>query len=153
MAIPRARRVSMGAMVGWVVLGLVVVSMVGAVLQRKKLVAEYPAIRPVFAAFGLADQATDGNGLVFADLVSARGSVDGTVVLSVEGRIVNESGDSRDVPPMRGSLRDASDHEVQTWTFEVPTRKLERGESTRFKTELRNPQPAGTGVEITFVPR
>lgn len=153
LSVPRARRVSMGAMVGWVLLGLVVLGVIGSVLQRKALIAEYPKVEPIFAALGLATPTAAGDGLVLEDLASSRTSQEGTVTLLVEGRIVNTSQETRDVPTMRGSLRDASDREVQAWTFDVPNRRLARGESTKFKTELRNPQAAGTDLAITFVSR
>lgn len=150
--VPKARRVSMGMMVGWVVLGIVVLGLIGAILQRRALVAEFPSLSGYFAMVGLGPAVVaPGDGLVLEDLASSRSSQEGTAVLLVEGRIVNTARDARDVPTLRGSLRDSSDREVQAWTFDVPNRRLARGESTKFKTEIRNPPPAGTDLAITFV--
>ena len=142
----------MAAMVGWVLTGVVVLGLFGAILERKFVMAEYPSTVRMYAMFGLADRPNPGGGLIFEDVSSARVSPDGAPKLVVEGRIVNTAAEPRDIPTLMGTLRDSSNREVKTWTFDAETRRLNLGESVRFRTELPNPPPTGTELSISFAP-
>lgn len=96
-----------------------------------------------------------------ADVLSAQGlalylvdpevqpALDGRA-MRVQGVIVNTSDQPRRVPSLEGNLRAVDGRVLHQWQFATQATELGPGESTAFRTEVRNP-PAGThDVNVKF---
>ncbi len=137
---------------GWVLFAVVVLGVGGAIYARDVVMDDFPKTKPAYAFFGF-DIPPPGDGLRLNTVNSSRTLVDGTPALVIEGKVTNTTGSRRSVPPMRGSLRDAKDQELQSWTFSAANPKLDAGESTTFHTEIKQPSPQATGLSINFLPQ
>ncbi len=145
----RAPRAPSGAsMVGWLLLLLVVLLLVGLVVGRNEIVAAFPQAATVYARLGL--PVTLPIGLEFRNLSSRRELEDGSVVLVVEGEIHNLAGADRLVPPVRVSLVDGSGRELDFGLFDPPQRALPAGGMTRFEARLLDPPEAAETFVVTF---
>lgn len=143
-----ARRIA--AVAGWVLFVVVVLGVAGAIFVRDVVMDDFPQTKPAYAFFGF-DIPPPGDGLRLNSVNSSRTLVDGAPALVIEGKVTNTTGSRRSVPPMRGSLRDAKDQELQSWTFSAANPKLDAGESTTFHTEIKQPSPQATGLSINFL--
>ena len=76
----------------------------------------------------------------------------GTLVIVVTGAISNITEEAQAVPRLRGTLLDANEQEIFTWTFDVPAVELEAGETSEFETRVPNPPDGAHRVEVTFEP-
>lgn len=146
----RKRRRPIAAAIGWALLGLVVVAIGVAAVERDRIMALYPDSRSYYAALGFTVP-PPGDGLKIGDVTSSRTMQEGVPVLVSEGRITNVTVYEQRVPRLRGALRDASGRELQSWTFAVSDATLGPGESVPFRTELRQPATAATELSITFI--
>jgi len=142
------RRVA--AAIGWLLFVIVVGGLGAAVFWRDIVMDQVPETKAVYAFLGF-DLPPPGDGLRLNGVSSSRITVDGAPALVIEGKVTNTTSGRRAVPPMRGSLRDAKDQELQAWTFNAVDSKLDAGETTTFKTEIKQPSPAATGLSINFV--
>jgi len=138
------------AAVGWLLFVIVVGGAGAAIFWRDAVMDELPQTKAAYAFLGF-DLPPPGDGLRLNGVSSSRTTVDGTPALVIEGKVTNTSGGRRTVPPMRGSLRDAKDQELQAWTFNAVDSKLDAGETTTFKTEIKQPSPQATGLSINFI--
>jgi len=135
---------------GWAVLALLVAAVVfGGLLARERIVAEWPEAAELYNAIGIAT-AMPEQGLVVRNVSSRRILDNGEELLVVEGEVANLSTETRDLPPLRGALRDARQHDVQEWTFTVSEAKLAAGGVVTFSTTLKNPASEATEVSITL---
>jgi predicted Zn finger-like uncharacterized protein len=139
---------SSAAMVGWLVLLLVVLLLVGLVVGRNEIVAAFPQTALVYARLGLPVALPIG--LEFRNLSSRREVEDGTVTLVVEGEIHNLAGTDRLVPPVRVSLLDKTGRELDFGLFDPPQRALPPGGMTRFEARLLDPPEAAETFVVTF---
>ncbi len=139
----------LAAVVGWVLLVVVVGGLAAAAWERDVVMNAFPKTKPVYAFLGF-ELPPPGEGLRLTNVNSTRTTTDGVPVLVIEGKVTNTSDGPRDVPPMRGSLRDTKDQELQAWTFKADTAKLAAGETASFKTEVQKPSPQATGLSISF---
>src|SRR5206468_4059549 len=105
--------------------------------------------KPLYIAFGFTPP-PPGDGLDLTFTSPVRAQVGGAAGLVIEGKVTNTRTTAQPVPPLRGSLRDSSDHELQTWQFRTPAEKLNPGETTSFKTEVRLQSSQASVVAITF---
>jgi len=138
------------AAIGWLLFVLVLGIGAGASYMSDQVMEEWPESKGVYAFLGF-EVPPPGNGLRLSNVNSSRVTVEGVPALVVEGKITNTTAGRRAVPPLRGSLRDANDKELQAWTFSVSTPRLEGGESAPFRTEVRQPSAQATGLSIAFV--
>lgn len=137
--------------VGWLLLVLVLLLLVGFVVGRNEIVAAFPQAAPVYARLGL--PVTVPIGLEFRNLQSRRTTEDGSVVLIVEGEIHNRAPADRIVPPVRVSLVDGTGRELDFGLFDAPQRVLPPGGMTRFEARVLDlPENAETFV-VTFADR
>lgn len=143
----RLKRIAVAA--GWVLLVLVVGALAAAAYERDKVMTLLPQTKPAYAFLGF-EIPPPGEGLRLTNVNSTRTTTDGVPVLVIEGKVTNTSSGPRDVPPMRGSLRDAKDQELQSWLFKADSPKLAAGEATSFKTEVQKPSAQATGLSISF---
>ena len=135
--------------VGWVLLVLVVGGAAAAAYERETVMNMFPQTKPVYAFLGF-ELPPPGEGLRLTNVNSTRTTTDGVPMLVIEGKVTNTSTGPRDVPAMRGSLRDSKDQELQSWVFKAENAKLAAGETTSFKTEVQKPAPQATGLSISF---
>ena len=139
----------LAAVAGWVLLVLVVGGVAAAAWEREAVMNAFPKTKPLYAFLGF-ELPPPGEGLRLTNVNSTRTTTDGVPVLVIEGKVTNTSDGARDVPPMRGSLRDSKDQELQSWMFKAENAKLAAGETTSFKTEVQKPSPQATGLSISF---
>lgn len=88
-------------------------------------------------------------GLGFANVSTQRAAVAGVPMLMVTGEVVNDSPRPRAVPMLRGALL-IGERELQIWTFNAGTPRLDPGQRASFETVLRNPANGATDVRVTF---
>jgi predicted Zn finger-like uncharacterized protein len=138
------------AAIGWLLFVLVLGGMAAVVYEADMVMEEYPETRPIFATLGF-DVPAPGDGLRLTNVTSSRVTIEGAAALVVEGKVTNTTNMRRTVPPMRGSLRDANDRELSSWTFTAQFPKLEGGESASFRTEIKQPPTQAIGLSIAFV--
>lgn len=134
---------------GWVLLVVLVGALAVVAFEHEAVMGALPGTKPVYAFLGF-DLPPPGDGLRLTNVNSTRTTTDGVPALVIEGKVTNTTDAARPVPAMRGSLRDAQDQELQSWVFTADTAKLAAGESTSFKTEVKQPSPRATGLSISF---
>ena len=71
--------------------------------------------------------------------------------LVIVGEIHNAASDSRIVPKIRVSLRDANNNDLATQVLDPPTEHLSSGARATFSTQFPDTAQA-TGVDVTFLP-
>lgn len=138
------------AVIGWLLFVLAVGSLAGAAIESERVMEEFPESKPVFAMLGF-DVPAPGDGLKLTNVTSTRVTIEGAPALVVEGRVTNTATGRREVPLLRGSLRDPTDRELHAWQFTASADKLAAGEVATFRTEVVAPNPQATGLSITFV--
>jgi predicted Zn finger-like uncharacterized protein len=152
-AIPRRRR-PWGRVVGLLVL-LLILAGIGwsAIFLRDKIMAVVPQTARIFHKLGLDNaQPIAGPGLVLRNVVPTRGFENGLPVLVIDGEIANLSSSPRLVPKLRGTLRDAQDKALNSWTFDTGIGSLAPGAAGKFHTTLTQPSELAVGVVVTFEP-
>jgi len=117
---------------------------------REHVVRTVPDSAGLYESIGLP---VNLRGVEFRDVKGANEIVDGVVVLVVEGRLVNITGQAVDLPRLRLAVRDAGGKEIYTWTATPPTARLEAGGTAPFRSRLASPPPDGTSVEVRFFTR
>lgn len=138
------------SVVGWGALVLVVGALSAGVFARERVLALWPGATQIYEALGLI-AARPVAPLKLVDLNRSWITRDGATFLVVEGRIVNEGDSPRPIPPLRGVLSDGSNQEVQAWTFGAERDQIAPGQSIAFRTEVKDPAAAATGLSVTFV--
>ncbi len=135
---------------GWVLFLVVVTGLAaGFYFGRAQLVAMVPQMTRLYDLVGLSAESAE-LGFELRDVKSVRRLVDGDRVVVIEGLVVNVSGQTRRVPPLRASLTDAKGVELDRWTFEAADASLAPGEATEFETVAKNPPREGN-LSIDFV--
>jgi hypothetical protein len=138
------------AAIGWLLFVLVLAAGAAAAYMSDQVMEQWPESKGIYAFLGF-DVPPPGTGLRLSNVNSSRMTVEGVPALVVEGKITNTTAGRRVIPPLRGSLRDANDNELQAWTFSASTPRLEGGESAPFRTEVRQPSAQATGLSIAFI--
>ncbi len=135
---------------GWILFLVVVTGLAaGFYFGRAQLVAMVPQMTRLYDLVGLSAEPTE-LGLELRDVKSVRRLVDGDRVVVIEGLVVNVSGQTRRVPPLRASLTDAKGVELDRWTFEAADASLAPGGATGFETVAKNPPREGN-LSIDFI--
>lgn len=154
--IPRGRRSGGGESRGglaralWALLIVVVGgTMTAALVWRDAVMQTWPAAVPLYERIGLGDD-PPGTGLDLNGVSFKQISRDGEQVLQVQGAVVNKSDVVRSVPPLLGLVYDKDNRELQRWTFAAPEGRLLPGERVTFRTELKNPPPGRSRLDIRF---
>src|SRR5215470_8165088 len=89
-------------------------------------------------------------GLKLRDVQAARTMDQGVAILTVQGTVVNTSGEARRVPPLLATVRDTKGTELDRWTFSAELAEIPPGGSTGFRTETIYPTNQSTNVAVTF---
>jgi hypothetical protein len=89
-------------------------------------------------------------GLKLRDVKAARTVDQGVAILTVEGTIVNTSGEARQVPPLMATVSDTKGTQLDRWTFTAEIPQLSPGGTTGFRTETIYPTNQSTKVAVTF---
>ena len=145
-----ARRSPLGQAIGWAVLVVVVVGVLGvSVLARERVVALWPPSAALFELAGLSVE-TVGEGLEIRNITSSQEIEDDKPTLVVAGEVINVSGRSIDVPKMRGSLLDVRQREVYAWVITPKQQRLEPGQAMAFDTSVREPPSNARRIAVAF---
>ena len=120
----------------------------GALYARTEIARVLPGAAGLYAALGYP---VNPRGLEFRDVTVETAIEEGLSVLSVSGSVVNMTGRSRAVPPIRYSVRDKMQVEIYHWVGEADARELVPAGRTAFATRLASPPIAGEQVQIRFV--
>jgi predicted Zn finger-like uncharacterized protein len=134
--------------VTWLVAALVVLVAASAVIGRNEVVARFPASAAVYEALRM--PVGPRRGLTFEDVTSKQLVEGGVTVLVVEGGIVNQSKEAREVPPIRVILLDDGGRQLQGETFSSKEASLGAGAKTTFSGRLVNPPNQARNFSITF---
>jgi hypothetical protein len=76
--------------------------------------------------------------------------VDGKSLLVIEGRVVNTTGDTRQLPPLEVALFDAAGDEVARWRVQTEQTSLDAGQSAPFETRRENPPETAREFALSF---
>ena len=138
---PATRRRRSATGLGMIMLAAAIVLV--AIVARGKIMAIWPSTAPVYAALHLAEPPGEGLGVTSALTRSADS-------LIVAGDIVNKTAVPRHVPPLRLTLRDSNQSDLDSQTIAPPVDRLMPGASEHFNAVFAHPGAAATGVTIEF---
>ena len=122
-------------------------SATGMVVFRQDVAELWPRSASAFAALGL-----DVNvyGLEFYNLGVQRSFEGDTPVLVVSGEVRNIGRDSKAIPPVRLSLRDAQSHEIFQLVNTIADHPVAAGAAVPFQLRVDNPPADAVDLEATF---
>jgi len=89
-------------------------------------------------------------GLAFKDIKITSETVDGKLVLVIEGMIVGQTKKAVELPRLRFSVRDEQGAEIYAWNAVLEQPVLRPGESAYFKSRLASPPPEGRNIDVRF---
>lgn len=89
-------------------------------------------------------------GLAFKDIKITNETVDGKLVLVIEGIIVGQTNKPVELPRLRFSVRDEQGAEIYAWNAVLEQPVLKPGESAYFKSRLASPPPEGRNIDVRF---
>ena len=92
-------------------------------------------------------------GVSFKDVKVSTETVEGNLVLVIEGAIVGDTRKSVDLPRLRFSVRDAQGAEIYAWNTVLEQARLRPGERIHFKSRLASPPAEGRNIDIRFFNR
>ena len=147
----RQRRTgSLGPMVMWsAIVGIIAIIFGGGFFARDEIIDTWPPATMLYGLVGLAPEPGFGLELHTEAPILAR---DGDMaVLVIKGEVVNSSSRPRIVPTLQGSLQDADQNEIHSWTFSAVPEELAPGERGTFNTRVPNPPEGVQRAPVTFV--
>ena len=115
---------------------------------RADVVRAMPQTASFFAGLGLP---VNLRGIDFNRMSATAERHDGEPVLIVNVEIGNATSKAEDVPPLRFAIRDAQRQEIYSWTAAPARRKLAKGQTLAFRSELVLPPPDTREVVVRFV--
>jgi hypothetical protein len=119
------------------------------ILLRGAIVSALPEAAGIYDLIGLASDPL-GEGLEIRELASARERVDGQQVMTVTGVVANVAGSRELLPPLRVTLYDATDEELQFVTVRHPQPSLDAGQAIRFETKISSPNLEARQLRVGF---
>jgi predicted Zn finger-like uncharacterized protein len=141
---------SRSLLVWWIILFVVIVGIVAAAVgMPKKIVSIYPAANKLYTAVGMPINML-GFGLDIANPTTSTREEGGDRVIVFKGAIKNTTDEVQDVPLLRGALKNAQGKTLFIWTFNTKEPRVLPGESNEYETEIKNPPPGATELNITF---
>jgi len=116
--------------------------------------ADFVRLMPQTASFyALIGLPVNLRGVVLDNLTTATEQQQSVPTLVVGGDIVNTTGQTETVPPLRFAVRNAARQEIYSWTSVPPRAALQSGEAVAFHTRLASPPPDSHDVLVRFVNR
>jgi predicted Zn finger-like uncharacterized protein len=117
------------------------------VIWRVDLVRLMPQTATFYQAVGL-----DVNirGLAFKDVKVTTETVDGKLVLLIEGLIVSETRTPTALPRLRFVVRDEKGTEIYGWNSVLEQPGLNPGDKTWFRSRLASPPAEGRSIDVRF---
>lgn len=148
---PPPRRRAHWPVPGWstAILALITIN-IGLIAWRAEIVRLLPQTASVYAAIGLE---VNLRGLVFTELVTRKEMQDGVPMLVVEGVIKNARKHPTDVPRLRFTVRNATGHEIYSWTALPARNVMAPGTAMPFRSHLASPPPEAHAVLVRFFNR
>ena len=131
----RRKRVNIILLIWAATLGILVAALLIAVINRHRIVEQYPQLASVFTTLGL-ETSPNGFRLDAPEVQQVR--LDGVDYLVVEGRVVNLTSESRTVPPVQLALLDVGGGALAEWDVDVDA-QVAAGESATYLSEYPNP--------------
>lgn len=117
---------------------------------RERIVGWAPQSAGFYAAIGLP---VNLRGLVFEDIRSSEEIHNKVPVLVVEGKIVNVTDRTVEVPRLRFALRNKDGLEIYAWTALSEPRLLAAGERSPFRSQLASPPREAHDIVVRFFNR
>ena len=162
-------RADRGNLIGWAILGVVVVSVVAIVVFfRSDLEDAWPSSKRLYSTFDdlvgresplpptsrAAPAAPVLPSLdVSIDVTSSRiDLINGERVLLIEGMITNSGNTDAPVPNLRGSLLDEDGESLYSWDFSVPFLTISAGTQREFETRVVDPPAGARNMNLEPVP-
>lgn len=147
-ALARPRR-RLGA-VGWAAYVIILAGIVavGLWLTREHVVGRWPATARYYQMLGIPVETAQGS-FDFHNVTPIRDTENGLPTLVIKGEVVNVSQVARQVPKLKVTLLDASNHELQSWSFTVSEDRLLPGASAPFRTSIAQPNEAATMIKVS----
>jgi hypothetical protein len=136
----------------WFAAIIVIVALALALYQwRDQVMRLFPQSIPAYVAAGLIAPATS-TGLRLDDVAFDLVEDGDDRTLVVTGQVINEGGEVKQLPMLRGELLDADGQVVTFWEFPADDRVLGPGERTGFRNAYPNPPVSGseTDLFVTF---
>jgi predicted Zn finger-like uncharacterized protein len=134
--------------IGWALLVLFVAgSIYGIVQYRRDIAMFWPSTAKFYAAAGAPINLV---GFELSQVSYERQEENGLPVLAVKGVVVNVSGEIKQVPRLRVSLRDDKQVELYHWTFAVSEAELKPDQKVNFVTRLSSPPVGARDLEVRF---
>jgi predicted Zn finger-like uncharacterized protein len=120
------------------------------VCWRADFVRAMPQTASFFSSIGMP---VNLRGLDFDSLTTATEQHDDMPILVVSGNIINDTGDTVNVPHLRFAVRNAAQQEIYSWTAMPSRASLPPGEGISFRTRLASPPPDAHDVLVRFLTR
>jgi hypothetical protein len=117
---------------------------------REQVVRTMPQAADVYAGLGVP---VNLRGIEFQNVRGSNETADGVTVLVVEGKLVNITPRTIELPRLRLSVRDSAAKEIYTWTATAPKPSLGPGEVAEFRSRLASPPADGKAIEVRFFTR
>lgn len=121
------------------------------ILLREPIVTAMPGAAGVYGLVGLAPDSL-GKGLEIRDVASARERVDGKEVMTVTGIVANVAQSRELLPPLRVTLYDSADEELQFVTVSHAQQNLDAGQAVRFETRISPANLEARRLRVGFAP-
>ncbi|WP_183077988.1 DUF3426 domain-containing protein [Oceanibaculum indicum] len=134
----------------WILLFLLVIGLAaGIFFGRAHIVAAWPPAALLYEKIGY-PAPVPGEGLLIRNIRVERLMEGTTMILVVQGEVVNLTDEPATVPPMKAHLRDLQRKDLQDWEFEANRLDLSPGEVAAFRTEFVNPAGEAADIVVTF---
>jgi predicted Zn finger-like uncharacterized protein len=134
----------------WILLLLLTVGLAaGIFFGRAQIVAAWPPAALLYEKIGH-PAPVPGEGLLIRNIRVERLMEGSTMILVVQGEVVNLTDEPAIIPPMKAQLRDLERKELQDWEFEANRLDLSPGEIAAFRTEFVNPAGEAADLVVTF---
>lgn len=138
-----------GSAIGWIAVAAVAtVVLGGGFVARDAIIDLWPPASMLYEKVGLAPE--PGFGLALRTEAEVQKRDGGADILVIRGEIVNVSSRPRLVPMLQGSLLDADQNDIHSWTFSTALGELAAGETRPFDARVPNPPEGVRNFRITF---
>ena len=148
LAYERKRQNRVRTLKGWGVLAASVTLLTApAVAFPHQMTVMFPAAAQLYAKAGVH---VNTRGLEFREISYRRVLEEGSVVLEVEGKVVNVSNITHDLAPVHVSLLDDQQQSLYSWTLKAEPGVVEPEGAATFKTRLAAPPSDATNLRVRF---